>query len=655
MLNSDIRVTSRLFSKERKRATEKSEIILSDISKKRLENQLELSWMNTNQLEKSYIVIACQVMLNEWNRLFPDFRIFRAFLDYQEDGESSYNLTFEIPRTLSKDEIKSLVSSAVRLLESCLLRVTERMAKQSAEMANQTVSAENYGVNQIEFDDQVQNYEGDVPGMDAQQWMIAQSSILNSDWKDDNLRLQETVKEYLKELTQERIAKDELLQKNSDLSYQLEEAKLLNKKLDQANLILIEAVKKAKGSKNKGHQIEEIDMDFVENELDLDETKDEKRTRRQRYSKLEKENKRYQEMIDQLLSEKEAIIREAQQDVKQLEDELIVIQKRTHEDDAKLKKLLSEQQMMQEREDALKEDFDVVNSNLAKTKEAYAEKVAQLENMQIVIDETQAKVWRLETDVNEWKRKHEFTQKQLTKEQTEYEEDTVKWEHSYKRMDEAVSNLKKRALKYQLLFEEVVKRTSSLEMEIKPAPVTSESIAMQNLFNEIKEVPLTLEELTDLDDHYEPDPSKGHDVMNDMVRKMTVDQSKVEKEIYMLFEKSKNPVNDELKVPEEEYALDMAELTYLPVRWNKIYQINLINKNMDFLKWCLPYIKNLENFWDQIGALVKQPMFENNVVLMDNRTFVLLKAYSQLSSYLDTYYVKPAQYVEQYATNKGTK
>lgn len=653
MLNSNNRVTSRLFSKERKHATETSEIILSGITNSRFENQLELSWVNTNQLDKSYIVIACQVMLNEWNRLFKEYKIFRAFLDYSKDSTTSFYMTFEIPHPLDKAEIKGLVSSAVRLVESCLVRVSERLDENPSSVEEGMISPENYSVNEIEFDDQLEVYQGEVASnLDEQEWMIAQSSIINDKWKDESLRLQQLAQNYLRELTQEKLEKDEIIQRNQALVKKVKEMKVINRKLDQANLALIDALKKAQVEQYKVEEVTQLEAKMTEQALEVLDIKEEKAIQNQYQEKLVQENKHYQEVIDKLVAEKEKIVLEAQLNVKQLEDELTHVQKQTFVDGSEQKKVIVQQRLLRERETELKREVSDLNQKLYKVTTSFNEQSEVIDNKQEILDKLQDTVWKLEREVSEWKRKHEYTQTQLSQEKEQNEEYVVKWEHSYERMAQTVVALKKKAESYQQLLHSISQKLQELEFDIKPLNINHTPYNVEE--NVANEIPLTIEELTDLDDHYEPDTLKKETVMNEVIQKMTEDQSDFERSVRNLFQKSMNPSLEEVKLSEEEYALHMAEITYLPMRWNKIYQINLPNKNMEFLKWCLPYIKDLEEFWQQLGVLVKQPLFDSKVVIMDDRTLVLLQGYSKLSTYLDTYYVKPAQYTEQYLNNKGT-
>ncbi|AQP54311.1 hypothetical protein CBF34_03330 [Vagococcus penaei] len=133
MIKSDSQVSSYLYVKNRKKSDSQSDIILSITPSNDLKYQIEVSWLNTTELTRPFVLIICRVLSKEWRRVFKRYPIYYCFVNYHETGSNTLYFNFTSKERLTEKDSLFLCDNVCRLFEECLNRV---IARQTAEVAD---------------------------------------------------------------------------------------------------------------------------------------------------------------------------------------------------------------------------------------------------------------------------------------------------------------------------------------------------------------------------------------------------------------------------------------------------------------------------------------------------------------------------------------
>ena len=111
----------------------------------------------------------------------------------------------------------------------------------------------------------------------------------------------------------------------------------------------------------------------------------------------------------------------------------------------------------------------------------------------------------------------------------------------------------------------------------------------------------------------------------------------------------------DIKISKSDYRKAVLGFKFLGFRWSQVLIMDDADKNADFLEWCKPFINKMDAFEEELSLDVKKSFFSKNYVTIDESTYNILKGYSELSTYLDTYYLKVSYYIDKYFLNEGNR
>lgn len=686
MEDNKFHIKSRIFKRERVRENRNSLVIVSKRKEEANKNQIELSFKNPS-LEPSHLFIVGRVMVKEWERLLSQYPVTRSFIQIREEGQIRFFISFQVDNDLSSREIKSTVSLVTGILEECLEKVLIKADKElpiqeadvvsnkSAEemTGNKMVSDNNELISQLH--QEIEEQENLLKKLAVQQERllepifeeVVEEKVTTEVVPEKTDKSTDNQKEEMIAVLSMQVTS--LNKEIERLRAEAKESQKINLELDKANIKLNEIVQQNKVDETRLEKISEIEKKLRELKQENSEYRIQLNESQHMIEQYKNSNSHLNESLKRLETTHDEFIKNAQTEMTKLETELKEAEKKIlievngrQKLDIQLNdtqvKLGQEIRSGEKREDKIKQLNLDLNRQL-KQREKATNEMSDLEEQ---VDQLKAdlKLSKVSNDI-------------LKNELNAYEEQKAKWQQidvwqtKYENLATKFNELQNESLSYRQEIHLLNSQLTSIEEQLE-APVTKEvkNQISYTLEKEVVKEPTTIKTLlnsplsvVEEDDYdyfsYEADPYVEEVITEELMNIRKKDQMKDEEEIKDLLEYYYEKDFKDIKVDKDEYRKHILSFKFLSFRWSQVFIINEADKNAAFLEWCSDYIDKIESFEEELSFDVKKSFFTKNYVTMDESTYYILKGYSKLSTYLDTYYLKVSYYIDKYFLNEGNR
>ena len=684
-------IKSRIFKKERIRDDKNDLIIIPNKKTVSNRNQLELSWHNI-ALESAHLTIVGKVFLKEWERYFNHYSVSRCFIQEPRANQHRLYLSFQVSQSLNSKEIKELLSASSIILEECLVKIVNKLGIEivvrEEVSLKQTKEESVPKVEETEEDKIIKKLHQDI---EEQEQLLVQLTAKQTsqhkrpknEEKLNQLKEQEIFfdQQEKKYLVAELNRKDDMIkslkedinsltQEVSELTDEIKTNNQVNRQLDKANIKLNDRLNERK-----------IDAERLEKVSELETTvrnlHQENSDYRIKINESQSMTEKYRNQVKQLSQSlengkkaQEELLEKAQFDYEKLDRSLLEAEK----------KLILEINERQKAEIQLEE----LRANLAVAKRQNEEQERknnklvldvsnQLELREKAINQEELVQQQLDDTLEELKMS-EATNKVLKAEIYELEYQKEKWDQldewqiKYQELVEQFSHLETESLSYR---QEVGFLTSQLNMmedkleenEKELDYYLSQRVAIEPEVKKANEEKIEWQ-ATIIDDYdieyeedfyYEADPFIEEVMAEELINAHKEDQIADEKKIKELLKSYYDEYFHDIKISKSDYRKAVLGFKFLGFRWSQVLIMDDADKNADFLEWCKPFINKMDAFEEELSLDVKKSFFSKNYVTIDESTYNILKGYSELSTYLDTYYLKVSYYIDKYFLNEGNR
>ena len=684
-------IKSRIFKKERIRDDKNDLIIIPNKKTVSNRNQLELSWHNI-ALESAHLTIVGKVFLKEWERRFNHYSVSRCFIQEPRANQHRLYLSFQVSQSLNSKEIKELLSASSTILEECLVKIVNKLGIEivvrEEVSLKQTKEESVPKVEETEEDKIIKKLHQDI---EEQEQLLVQLTAKQTsqhkrpknEEKLNQLKEQEIFfdQQEKKYLVAELNRKDDMIkslkedinsltQEVSELTDEIKTNNQVNRQLDKANIKLNDRLNERK-----------IDAERLEKVSELETTvrnlHQENSDYRIKINESQSMTEKYRNQVKQLSQSlengkkaQEELLEKAQFDYEKLDKSLLEAEK----------KLILEINERQKAEIQLEE----LRANLAVAKRQNEEQERknnklvldvsnQLELREKAINQEELVQQQLDNTLEELKMS-EATNKVLKAEIYELEYQKEKWDQldewqiKYQELVEQFSHLETESLSYR---QEVGFLTSQLNMmedkleenEKELDYYLSQRVAIEPEVKKANEEKIEWQ-ATIIDDYdieyeedfyYEADPFIEEVMAEELINAHKEDQIADEKKIKELLKSYYDEYFHDIKISKSDYRKAVLGFKFLGFRWSQVLIMDDADKNADFLEWCKPFINKMDAFEEELSLDVKKSFFSKNYVTIDESTYNILKGYSELSTYLDTYYLKVSYYIDKYFLNEGNR
>ena len=684
-------IKCRIFKKERIRDDKNDLIIIPNKKTVSNRNQLELSWHNI-ALESAHLTIVGKVFLKEWERRFNHYSVSRCFIQEPRANQHRLYLSFQVSQSLNSKEIKELLSASSIILEECLVKIVNKLGIEivvrEEVSLKQTKEESVPKVEETEEDKIIKKLHQDI---EEQEQLLVQLTAKQTsqhkrpknEEKLNQLKEQEIFfdQQEKKYLVAELNRKDDMIkslkedinsltQEVSELTDEIKTNNQVNRQLDKANIKLNDRLNERK-----------IDAERLEKVSELETTvrnlHQENSDYRIKINESQSMTEKYRNQVKQLSQSlengkkaQEELLEKAQFDYEKLDKSLLEAEK----------KLILEINERQKAEIQLEE----LRANLAVAKRQNEEQERknnklvldvsnQLELREKAINQEELVQQQLDDTLEELKMS-EATNKVLKAEIYELEYQKEKWDQldewqiKYQELVEQFSHLETESLSYR---QEVGFLTSQLNMmedkleenEKELDYYLSQRVAIEPEVKKANEEKIEWQ-ATIIDDYdieyeedfyYEADPFIEEVMAEELINAHKEDQIADEKKIKELLKSYYDEYFHDIKISKSDYRKAVLGFKFLGFRWSQVLIMDDADKNADFLEWCKPFINKMDAFEEELSLDVKKSFFSKNYVTIDESTYNILKGYSELSTYLDTYYLKVSYYIDKYFLNEGNR
>ncbi|MFW8053862.1 hypothetical protein [Vagococcus fluvialis] len=684
-------IKSRIFKKERIRDDKNDLIIIPNKKTVSNRNQLELSWHNI-ALESAHLTIVGKVFLKEWERRFNHYSVSRCFIQEPRANQHRLYLSFQVSQSLNSKEIKELLSASSTILEECLVKIVNKLGIEivvrEEVSLKQTKEESVPKVEETEEDKIIKKLHQDI---EEQEQLLVQLTAKQTsqhkrpknEEKLNQLKEQEIFfdQQEKKYLVAELNRKDDMIkslkedinsltQEVSELTDEIKTNNQVNRQLDKANIKLNDRLNERK-----------IDAERLEKVSELETTvrnlHQENSDYRIKINESQSMTEKYRNQVKQLSQSlengkkaQEELLEKAQFDYEKLDKSLLEAEK----------KLILEINERQKAEIQLEE----LRANLAvairqneeqerKNNKLVLDVSNQLELREKAINQEELVQQQLDNTLEELKMS-EATNKVLKAEIYELEYQKEKWDQldewqiKYQELVEQFSHLETESLSYR---QEVGFLTSQLNMmedkleenEKELDYYLSQRVAIEPEVKKANEEKIEWQ-ATIIDDYdieyeedfyYEADPFIEEVMAEELINAHKEDQIADEKKIKELLKSYYDEYFHDIKISKSDYRKAVLGFKFLGFRWSQVLIMDDADKNADFLEWCKPFINKMDAFEEELSLDVKKSFFSKNYVTIDESTYNILKGYSELSTYLDTYYLKVSYYIDKYFLNEGNR
>lgn len=678
----------RLFKKERIEPGKSSQLYIENNQEiPTLLNQLELTF--TKESKENFYRYN-QLFLSNWNHYLPDYQIILAFDTLSDKDYPVLCVTFSIKELLTSMEMEMLFDTIKYMVGESTLGINQNVptqAKVLTEVEEQVVSdddqhmmellrqqvkeqqdtiielenrvlkqnvmlersTENNSTEHIKISDQLFALENENSELYERLKQMTKDSIELDEYK-------ESVKEAQKIITHfETKVESEKNKRRKQARYfkkRLEYSDLLNQQLDRANRQLSDRLKEFQSHPDNHKKVKELEQALAINQQEnLD---------------LTQQVNEYEVTIEQLSQTNERLTQNIEQ-MKEYHDEGIT---------NKNKDITDRQAVLQEQMAQLQKDYTTLRETLenerSQSKEMVGEYSSQAQNYveqqeelvaaknQIVLLEEKLQVSQehYQMQVNQFKMAFSQLQtdnKRLNKDSQLYQEEMNDLTQEMDELNQELKDLQAfiiDILEYNMSKTDAESKEEEKEISgmIEAKEMLDAQHLISHMYQQEEETSFeTREPAYDDDDlYYEKDPYVMQVEQTELFSSGYNHQKEDEADIEGLFEASDVAESVDVKMEITSYKQSHTELKFLEYRWQQVRAVHKDKTNMVFLDWCEPYISDVNNFLDELQGVVKHPIFSKKYVQLPKDAKLRLKAYSALSVYLETYYLKASSNKKQY-------
>lgn len=678
----------RLFKKERIEPGKSSQLYIENNQEiPTLLNQLELTF--TKESKENFYRYN-QLFLSNWNHYLPDYQIILAFDTLSDKDYPVLCVTFSIKELLTSMEMEMLFDTIKYMVGESTLGINQNVptqAKVLTEVEEQVVSdddqhmmellrqqvkeqqdtiielenrvlkqnvmlersTENNSTEHIKISDQLFALENENSELYERLKQMTKDSIELDEYK-------ESVKEAQKIITHfETKVESEKNKRRKQARYfkkRLEYSDLLNQQLDRANRQLSDRLKEFQSHPDNHKKVKELEQALAINQQEnLD---------------LTQQVNEYEVTIEQLSQTNERLTQNIEQ-MKEYHDEGIT---------NKNKDITDRQAVLQEQMAQLQKDYTTLRETLenerSQSKEMVGEYSSQAQNYveqqeelvaaknQIVLLEEKLQVSQehYQMQVNQFKMAFSQLQtdnKRLNKDSQLYQEEMNDLTQEMDELNQELKDLQAfiiDILEYNMSKTDAESKEEEKEISgmIEAKEMLDAQHLISHMYQQEEETSFeTREPAYDDDDlYYEKDPYVMQVEQTELFSSGYNHQKEDEADIEGLFEASDVAESVDVKLEITSYKQSHTELKFLEYRWQQVRAVHKDKANVVFLDWCEPYISDVNNFLDELQGVVKHPIFSKKYVQLPKDAKLRLKAYSALSVYLETYYLKASSNKKQY-------
>ncbi len=146
MFLNELNIDVQIYQEEVKKPNTSSVVLVPVQNNSEKTNQLLLKWSDKEgQLTQKDIDEASQVVFQEWERVFPLYKIERAFVDISSRGAIEIYVTFDATNVFSNTQIRNIKKTISELLEKEIKNVSEKSFEKMDEVV--TIRSENNHIN----------------------------------------------------------------------------------------------------------------------------------------------------------------------------------------------------------------------------------------------------------------------------------------------------------------------------------------------------------------------------------------------------------------------------------------------------------------------------------------------------------------------------
>lgn len=699
MSERDYEINGRIFKRERYKPSTNDIVLVSNTTGDTTKNQVTLSWASRG-LEKEYQLVACKVMLNEWAQRLPNYPVLRAFVRAQDSSDNiELFITFEVAEHLESSEIRLVMTHATVSMGNCLNKVTERtitetnsftlldeeqrepvevnllkdkllsqsliIDKLNKETERKDQMLEN-ALKQKKANDpirpttsmteQLEYLEAEIKNKNAQIELMRDKALSYATTNDKlvagqrqwEMTLENVQKEYhgklteLEQLLRKQEAYQEMLIRQRDgFEQQLLKSEALNRELDKANVLLTTRVSELQVDHQRLEKVAELERETSSLKERLSEELGNKK-------RIEMANKALEEALERLEVKQHHLVEKVQSDYNTLENSLKESEKKalleaTNKHQARHEKQEIENRYEKEKEKrvSLEADRDYLEIQLQEKEMILSQSDEQKSFLERLVT-------TLEDELEKLREEQAMMSYHMSEVAASAQEEENKQNAEYLQLDETIRQLTQANKVAEQRIESLLTQMPEQEVSTELiASTTFDSERQENEHTETWALSHDKEEAI-----YESDPFKTEVEIEELTQSILDTRKEEEDDIIHLFDIAETAGFKQVRLTTKQFKECVSELRFLNFRWNQIYELDSIDHKQGFLKWCLPYIEDVENFQEILDEDVKASLFSRKSVTMGEDTLLLLEAYSALSVYLDTYYLKVSSYIDKYFINE---
>lgn len=678
----------RLFKKERIEPGKSSQLYIENNQEiPTLLNQLELTF--TKESKENFYRYN-QLFLSNWNHYLPDYQIILAFDTLSDKDYPVLCVTFSIKELLTSMEMEMLFDTIKYMVGESTLGINQNVptqAKVLTEVEEQVVSDDDQHMMEL-LRQQVKEQQDTIIELEnrvlKQNVMLERSTENNSTehikisdqlfaLENENSKLYERLKQMTKDSVELDEYKESVKEAQKIITHfetkleseknkrrkqaryfkkRLEYSDLLNQQLDRANRQLSDRLKEFQSHPDNHKKVKELEQALAINQQEnLD---------------LTQQVNEYEVTIEQLSQTNERLTQNIEQ-MKEYHDEGIT---------NKNKDITDRQAVLQEQMAQLQKDYTTLRETLenerSQSKEMVGEYSSQAQNYveqqeelvaaknQIVLLEEKLQVSQehYQMQVNQFKMAFSQLQtdnKRLNKDSQLYQEEMNDLTQEMDELNQELKDLQAfiiDILEYNMSKTDTESKEEEKEISgmIEAKEMLDAQHLISHMYQQEEETSFeTREPAYDDDDlYYEKDPYVMQVEQTELFSSGYNHQKEDEADIEELFEASDVAESVDVKMEITSYKQSYTKLRFLEYRWQQVRAVHKDKTNVVFLDWCEPYISDVNNFLGELQGVVKHPIFSKKYVQLPKDAKLRLKAYSALSVYLKTYYLKASSNKKQY-------
>lgn len=375
----------------------------------------------------------------------------------------------------------------------------------------------------------------------------------------------------------------------------------------------------------------------------------------------ENTNNRLNESLEKIQSNQEVLVGKAREEHDYLEDCLretetkIQLEKNEYQkiviELKEVNKKLAQEKMAHEEKSKESEILERTTKNYEQNKQQLQEGQKNLED-ELLQKNIQVKNIQVTNDLL----KEKIEALEIKQENLAYIEN---WEEKYESLDIKYTELNNEAYGYRQEIHLLTTQLSKLEERMQDNVIAD--IEVKKVEEKIAENTVIVDDYEEDYDYdydyeyftYEADPYVEGVVTEELINIRKKDQVRDEAKIQEFLSSFDKDDYTDVRLKTSEYKKYIMAFKFLTFRWDQVFIMEDLDKNTAFLEWCAPFIEDVEDFQEDLEYDVKKSIFNKKYVTMDKSTLNLLKGYSELSTYLDTYYLRVSYYIDKYFFNEG--